>query len=138
MDLTDLARAQWTKRLSSCATPEDIKFHDVNVVFRVVDESFTNVEEVQRFRDLAKDILKAAYSCQSASYTISKSGVYVERGSALADLIKSLDHQNDLSRAQNGLLSEDERRQGRSHRYDGRYEEFMAKMEQRSLALEAL
>lgn len=137
MDLTDLARAQWTKRLSSCATPEDIKFHDVNVVFRVVDESFTNVENVQRFKDLAKDIMKAAYGSQSASYTISKSGVYIERGSSLEDLIHNLDNQNVLTKLRNGLLSDDERHQGRSHRYNGRYDEIVLEMSRRTLALEA-
>lgn len=138
-DLTDLARNQWCKRIAACATPEDLKFNDVNAVFRVVDESFTNVENVVRFKELAQEIMKAAYSCKAASYTISKSGVHIERGSSLENLIEQVERKIMYDGEGYRSLGEQERSQGRSLRLNGQYDEFQAEMALRDqLAREGL
>jgi hypothetical protein len=122
-DLSDLARAQWMQRIVTCAEPEKINFNDTNVVFRVVDESLTNLENANRFNELARDIMKAAYSCKAASYTISKNGVYIEKGSSLPEMIAQLDQAEMHKRANLGQLSIEERDEGRRRRYNGRFKE---------------
>lgn len=138
-DLSDLARAQWTQRIATCANPEEIDFSDTNVVFRVVDESLTNLENAARFKELGRDIMRAAYSCKAASYAISKSGVYTEKGSSLQELIGQMDRAEMQKRANQGLLSLEERDVGREGRYKGYFRRIQDELalRQRALSLSA-
>ncbi len=120
-DLSDLARAQWLNRMRATATPESIKFDDVNVVIRVTDETLTNIENAYRYRELAVEIMRAAYSGAAASYTINRAGVKPEAGNAKEQLLQVLSNEERILRARNDQLSTHEKEVGRSGRWRGYY-----------------
>lgn len=120
-DLSDLARAQWLARMRATATPEQIKFDDVNVVIRVTDETLTNIENASLYKELAVDIMRAAYSGAAASYTINRKGVNPEAGNTKEHLISSLNNEQRIGRARDGELSPEERETGRNGRWRGYY-----------------
>lgn len=121
-DMTDLAQGQWLKRMQSSSHPEDIRFDDVNVVFRVVDESLTNIQNADKFKEVARDIMRAAYSQEGASYTISLRGVDVEQGSYKQQLIRKLEDIDRIERAKKNCLTEQEIADGKSGRCRGKYD----------------
>jgi predicted nuclease of predicted toxin-antitoxin system len=131
-DLTDLAQRQWLQRIKAASHPEKVSFGDVNVVFRVIDQFLTNLENVAQFKTLARDIMRRAYSGEAASYTIARTGVYVERGSALHDLIRKVEEEELQRKASQGGLSAQNRQDGKNGRYRGQYANIQAESDRRA------
>jgi|GEM_PF-3095828 len=96
-DLTDLARDQWIRRIQVVAHPDKIMFDDVNVVFHVTDTGMTRLEHADHYKEYARDIMKAAYSCEAASYVLDKDGVRPEPGSSFPELLRVVDEFHRVS-----------------------------------------
>lgn len=120
-DLTDLARAQWKRRMVVSHDPENIMFDDVNVVFRVTDERLTSLENIGQFKKMAREIMRLAYSGDSASYIIGKSGVVPEPGSRKKQLLHEVEETIKVDRAKLGQLTAAEIEAGKTTRWRGMY-----------------
>lgn len=90
-DLTEIARNQWLKRIVTSSTPEDIDFSNVNAIFHVRDINLGRPENGTGDWPVAKDILRAAYSGEASSYSITKNGVRPEAGCSKKELIAYAD-----------------------------------------------